>query len=75
MVRDGYFRAGNEFNYEYFCNHNELIAIDLSRQKSDFKNQEINFIGKLEQDATIFFITEEKHTTGLELLRNSLSIV
>ena len=55
LVRDGYFRTGNEFNYEYFCTHYKLISIDLSRQKSDFENQQINFIGKLEQDATIFF--------------------
>ena len=75
MVRDGYFRTGNEFNYEYFCTRYKLIAIHLSRQNSEFENQQINFIGKLEQDATIFFIIEEKHTTGLELLENSLSIV
>ena len=64
LVRDGYFRTGNEFDYEYFCTHYKLIATDFSRQNSDLENQQINFIGKLEQDATIFFIIEEKHTTG-----------
>ena len=63
------------FNYEYFFTHYKLIAINLSRQKTDFKNQQINFIGRLEEDATILFIIEEKHTTGLEFLQNSLSIV
>ena len=38
----------------------------MSKQKSYLKNEQINFIGKLEQNATIFFITEEKETTGLE---------
>ena len=38
----------------------------MSKQKSDLKNQQINFTGKLEQNATIFFMTEEKETTGLE---------
>ena len=75
LIRDGIFRTGNEFSYEYFCTHYKVIAIDLNRQKSEFENQQINFIGKLEQDATIFFIIEEKHTTGLEFLQNSLFIV
>ena len=75
LIRNDLLRTGNEINFEYFCNHYKLIAIDLSKQKSDFKNQQINFIGKLEQNATIFFITEEKETTGLEFLQNSLTIV
>ena len=62
-------------SYKYFCSQYKLIVIDLSKQKSDLENQQINFIGRLEQDATIFFIIEEKHTTGLEFLQNSLSIV
>ena len=68
MIRNDLVRTGNEFNFEYFCNHRKLIAIDLSRQKSGFRNQKINFIGKLEQNATIFFITEEKETTESEFL-------
>ena len=43
----------------------------MSKQKSDFKNQQINFIGRLEQNATIFFIVEEKETTGLNFLQKS----
>ena len=75
LIRNDLLRAGKEFNFEYFCEHYELIAIDLSKQKSDLKNQEINFIGTLEQNATIFFIVEEKDTTGLKFLQNSLAIV
>ena len=55
--------------------HFKLIAIDLSKQNSDFKNQQINFIGKLEQNATTFFIIEEKMTTGIKFEQNSLTIV
>ena len=62
-------------NFKYFCDYYKLIPIDLSKQKSDLENQQINFIGRVEQDATIFFIIEEKHTTGLEYLQNSLTIV
>ena len=65
LIRNGLLRTRNEFNFEYFCECYKLIAIDLSKQKSDLKNQQINFIGRLEQNATIFFIVEE--TTGLKL--------
>ena len=75
LIRSDLVRTGNEFDFDYFCEHYKLIAIDLSKEKSDLKNQQINFIGKLEQNATIFFIIEEKETTGLEFLQNSLTIV
>ena len=50
-------------NSEYFSEHYKLIAIDLSKQIEleylDLKEQ-INFIGKLEDnEATIFFIIEK----------------
>ena len=47
----------------------------MSKQRSDLKNQQINFIGRLEQNATIFFIVEEKETTGLKFLQKSLAAV
>ena len=74
LIRNYLLRTGIEFNFEYFCEHYKLIAIDLSKQKSDLKNQQINFIGRLEQNATIFFIVEEKETTGLKFLQNYLTI-
>ena len=75
LIRNDLLRTGNEFNFEHFCEDYKLIAIDLSKQKSDLKNQQINFIGRLEQNATIFFIAEEKETTGLTFLKNYLAIV
>ena len=74
-IRNDLLRTGNEFNFEYFCENYKLIALDLSKQKSDLKNQQINFIGRLEPNATIFFIVEEKETTGLKFLQNSLTVV
>ena len=65
-IRNDLLRTGNEFNFEYFCEHHKLTAIDLSKQKSNLKNQQINFIGRLEQNTAIFFIVEEKETTGLK---------
>ena len=75
LIRNDLLRTGDEFNFDYFSEHYKLIAIDLSKQKSDLKNQQINFIGRLEQNATIFFIVEEKETTGSKFLQNSLNIV
>ena len=71
LIRNDLLRTGNEFNSDYFSEHYKLIAIDLSKQKSDLKNQQINFSSRLEQNATIFFIVEEKETTGLNFLQNS----
>ena len=65
----------NSLTYDYFCNHYKLSANDLSKQNSEFKNQQINFFGKLEQNATIFFITEKLVTTGIKFEQNSLTIV
>ena len=73
-VRDGDYSTGNYLNYECFCTHYKLIAINLNKQRSEFENQQINFIGNIEQDATIDFIIEEKHTTGLEFSQNSSTI-
>ena len=75
LTRNDLLRTGNEFNLEYFCQHYKLITTDLSKQKSDLKNQQINCIGRLEQNVTIFFIVEEKEITGLKFLQNSLTIV
>ena len=61
------YTTGNFLTYEYFCNYYKLIAIDVSKQNSNFKNKQINFVGKLEQNATIFFIIEEKVSTGINL--------
>ena len=50
LIRNDLLRTGNEFSFDYFCEHCKLIAIDLSKQKSDLKNQQSNFIGRLEQN-------------------------
>ena len=65
LIRYGDYRIGNLLKYEYFNTWHKLIVIDLNKQKVDLENQQINLIGKLEQDATIFFIIKEKHQTGL----------
>ena len=54
-------------DYEYFKDHYQLIAIDLSKQieleNPDLK-QQINFTGRLEENnATMFLIIERNEET------------
>ena len=64
-------------DYEYFSTRYKLIAIDLRKQteleNSDLK-QQINFIGKLEQNVTIFFIIENKEETILSFSQNFVDV-
>ena len=69
----------NLLDYEYFSKYYKLIAIDLSKQieleNSDLK-QQINLIGKHEEDeATMFFIIEKSEETTFEFLQNSVNII
>ena len=64
MSRNNNYTTGNLLDYECFSKHYKLIAIDLSKQTElenlDLK-QQINFIGRLEENnATMFFIIEKK---------------
>ena len=66
-------------DYEYFSKHYKRIPIDLSKQielgNPDLK-QQIDFIGKLEDDkATMFFIIEKSEEKTFEFLQNSVSII
>ena len=70
---------GNLVDYEYFSKHYKLIAINLSKQTEleypDLR-QQINFIGKLEDDkATMFFIIEKSEETTFEFSQNSVSVI
>ena len=73
------YTTGNLLDYEYIPKHYKLIAIDLSKQielENPDLRQQINFIGKLEDDkATIFFIIEKLEETTFEFLQNSVSII
>ena len=59
MSENNDYTTGNLLDYEYFSKHYKLITIDLSKrielENPDLK-QQVNFIGKLEEnEATIFF--------------------
>ena len=57
----------------------QLMAIDLSKQielENPDLRQQIDFIGKLEDDkATMFFIIEKSEETTFEFSQNFVSII
>ena len=57
----------------------QLVAIDLSKQtelEKFYLKQQINFIGRLEEnDATMFFIIEKKGETTFDSSQNSVVVV
>ena len=73
------YTTGNLLDYEYFSKYYKLIAIDLSKQielENRDLRQQINYIGKLENDkATLFFIIEKSEEITFEFLQNSVSII
>ena len=77
--KSDYYTTGILLDYEYFPKHYKLIVIDLSKQielENPDLRQQINFIGKLEDDkATMFFIIEKSEETTFEFSQNSVSII
>ena len=62
MSRNDDYTAGNLLKHLYRQNYYKHIGIDLSRQTNTNIPQQINFVGKLEEDdgATMFFIAEKQ---------------
>ena len=72
------YTTGNLLDFAYFKENYKLIAIDLSKQTKLKDPQQINFIGKLENQnngATMFFITEKSEETTLNFSQNSAIII
>ena len=73
------YTTSNLLDYEYFSKHYKLIAINLSKQielENPDLRQQINFVGKYENDkATMFFIIEKSEETTFECLQNSVSMI
>ena len=78
MNQNNDYTTGNLLYYEYFKDHYKLIVIDLSKQielENTGLKQQINFIGRLEEDAVIFFILEKKEETTFNFSQNSVTVV
>ena len=66
MSNNNNYTTSNLLDFAYFKENYKLIAIDLSKQTKLKDPQQINFIGKLEnQDngGTMFFIIEKSEET------------
>ena len=70
------YTVGNLIDFEYFKQHYKLTAINLSKQKELEPDimQQINFIGLLEQQATLFVIIEHREQTEIDFSQNSATI-
>ena len=78
MSNNNDYATGNLLNFAYFKEKYKLIAIDLSKQTKLKDPQQVNFIGKLEnQDlgATMFFIIEKSEETTFNFSQNSVTII
>ena len=74
MCNNNDYTTGNLLHFGYFKENYKLIAIDLSKQIKLKDLQQINFVGKLEdQDhgATMFFIIKKSEQTTF----NSVTII
>ena len=70
--------AGNLFDFAYFKENYKPIATDLSKQTKLNYLQQINFIGKLENQAhgaTMLFIIEKSEETTFKFLQNFVTII
>ena len=61
MSRNDDCTTGNVLDYFYRQQYCKLVGIDSSRPRNTTVLQQINFVGKLEEDdgATMLFITEK----------------
>ena len=69
MSRNDNYTTGNVLDYLWRQKYYKRIGIDLSRQTNTSIPQQINFVGKLEEDygAAMLLIAEKQQKTFLNL--------
>ena len=78
MSNNNDYTTGNLLDFAYFKENYKLIATDLSKQTKLKDPQQINFIGKLEDQnhgGTMFFIIEKSEETTFKFSENSVTII
>ena len=78
LTNNNDYTTGNLLDFAYYKENCKLIAIELSKQTKLKDPQQINFIGKIEQQdhgLTMFFIIERSEETTFEFLQNSVNIL
>ena len=70
------YTTGNLFDYLQYQNYQKFIDIDLSRKINTSISQQIDFVGKLEEDdgATMFVIAKKQQRTILNFSVDSLNV-
>ena len=78
MSKNNNYTTANLLDYKYFSKYH-LIAIDLSKQielENPDSKQQINFIGRLEENnTTMLLIIEKKEETTFDFSQNSVVVV
>ena len=79
MSKNNDYATDSLLDYEYFKDHCQLIATDLSKkielENPDLK-QQISLIGRLEENnATMILVIEKKEETTFDFSQNSVTIV
>ena len=77
MSNNNDYTTGNLLDFAYLKKNYKLILIDLSKQTKLNDPQQINFIGKLEEDhgATMFFVIEKSEENSFNFSKNSATII
>ena len=78
MSNNNDYTTGDLLGFVYFKKHYRLIVIDLSKQNKLKDPQQINFIGKIEEQdnrETMFFIIEKSDETTFNFSQSSVTII
>ena len=78
MRNNNDYTTSNSLDFAYYKENYKLIAIDLSKQTKIKDLQQINFIGKIEEQnngVTMFFIIERSEKTTFEFSQNFVNIL
>ena len=77
MSKNNDHTTGSLLDYEYYSKYYKLVAVNLSKQieLENSVKQQTNFVGSLKEDATMFFIIEEKEETSFDFSQNSVTVV
>ena len=78
MRNNNDYTTSNSLDFAYYKENYKLIAIDLSKQTKIKDLQQINFIGKIEEQnngVTMFFIIERSKKTTFEFSQNFVNIL
>ena len=78
MSSNNDYTTGNLLDFAYFKENYKLIVTELTKQTKLKDPQQINFIGKLENQAdgaSMFLIIEKSEETAINFSQSSVTII